>query len=194
MKLKTSLPVLSGSWLLIVLTLVSVTSGQAQKLNDKPNFTGTWVANNLMSDPEMTDLRLVILHNDPELKITLRSVKSGRTFGVLTYYTDGRGEINPVLHITNLNNEPKSKTKWQGKKLSITSAEELLPPELDSRLDPTRRNLKAFYYWTETWQLAKDGLLTQTILRAAAGADRASGPVGQNSNREVLKRTFRQAE
>ena len=93
----------------------------------RPDFSGTWELDKAKSDFGLfrdrpiskADSTLVIAHKEPELKITRTLKLNGQQeVKVFTYYTDGRGEANPA---TVGAGEVKSKTKWDGEKVSANA-------------------------------------------------------------------------
>lgn len=121
---------------LLLLTFCGAESVFSQNKADKPNFAGTWNLNVSKSKFSIFDTmfansketicssRLVITHNEPELKISEESECSfPKKPGIppivekksMTFFTDGRGENNVM------GNKPvESKTEWKGKSLVIT--------------------------------------------------------------------------
>ncbi|MDT7687296.1 MAG: hypothetical protein QOE46_55 [Acidobacteriota bacterium] len=93
----------------------------------RPDMSGTWTLDRSKSDfgpfrerpISKADSTLVIAHHDPELKITRTLTLNGQQeTKEFNYYTDGRGEANPAVIGTG---EVKSKTKWDGDKVSAHS-------------------------------------------------------------------------
>ena len=100
------------------------------KKASRPDLTGTWV---LVEDggkrtrksapaPE-NEIRLEVVHREPELKIIRRTLSDGReAVRESVYYSDGRGETNLGPGITTSPADAredvlKSKTRWDGDKL-----------------------------------------------------------------------------
>jgi hypothetical protein len=127
------------SW---AMSFVLVCSAQDKKSapQTRPDLTGTWERN--LSKSKRGNravgtavVRLIISHNDPELKVTRQSDSIGKeTITDSVYYTDGRGEKNVTgfsgvvrLGLPYENTEPnqggskdpevRSRTKWEGDKL-----------------------------------------------------------------------------
>lgn len=102
---------------------------------DQPNLTGTWLLDRKKSNVDASsrpNLPIKITHQNPEVKITRSSDRSGHVVETETvYYTDGRGETNPAsmmlstaqeINSKKLDNEVvRSKTRWSGKKLVTRS-------------------------------------------------------------------------
>src|SRR4029453_7629705 len=70
-----------------------------------PDLSGTWtldIANSDLGQPRRDllydEMTLIILQNDPEVKITCKVVKNKKERSKeLVYYSDGRGESNPGI-------------------------------------------------------------------------------------------------
>ena len=116
--------------LCLVASLAGVSSAQGDKKKEgkpRPDLSGTWELDKSKSDFGLfrdrplskADATLVVAHSEPELKIT-RTLKLNGQQEVkeFTYYTDERGETNPA---TIGAGEVKSKTKWDGEKVSASS-------------------------------------------------------------------------
>ena len=81
-------------------------AGDDRKKEGKhPDLSGTWTLDRSKSDFGVfwdrplakTDATLVVVHNEPELKVTRTLRLNGREeTKELVYYTDGRGESNPI--------------------------------------------------------------------------------------------------
>ena len=98
-----------------------------KKEKARPDLSGTWELDKSKSDFGLfrdrplskADATLVVAHSEPELKITRTLKLNGQQeVKVFTYYTDERGETNPA---TIGAGEVKSKTKWDGEKVSASS-------------------------------------------------------------------------
>jgi len=131
-------------------------SDKAKTEAAKPDFRGTWLRDNAKSSGlqgalASAELTMIIVHHDPEIKIT-RSVKFNdqQMAQELTYYTDHRGETNPA---TFGSGDLKSKTKWTKNKI-------------ESHVSWSRTSLSgdvSNYDTTEKWELGPDGkTLTDT--------------------------------
>ena len=117
--------------IILSLCLIACAVGGAAARDDKkkegkprPDLSGTWELDKSKSDFGLfrdrpiskADSTLVIAHVEPELKITRTLKLNGQQeVKVFTYYTDERGETNPA---TVGAGEVKSKTKWDGEKVS----------------------------------------------------------------------------
>lgn len=132
-----------------------------QNRNDKPDLNGTWrlvESKNIAKTPGQTDLfekTLVIVHSEPEIKITTELKDNDRTKALeAVFFTDGRGEANSTFRDAGV----KSKTKWSGNKLEIRRFEtmSITTPEGDTKTIKVTD--------IERWELSKDGnTLTRTI-------------------------------
>lgn len=123
----------------------------------KPDFSGTWLRDNakssglqgVLADAALT---MVIVHHDPELKIS-RSIKFNdqeRSQDV-AYYTDRRGETNPS---TFSRADLKSKTKWDKNKIESRASWSIM----------SRSGEPSDFDLTEKWELTPDGkTLTDTV-------------------------------
>jgi hypothetical protein len=117
---------LSASLLLAALAAAAAAAHGDGKKEAKapPDLSGTWEIDRAKSDfgifadrpVSKADATLVVLHREPELKITRTLKLNGQQeTKEFTYYTDGRGETNPA---TIGAGEVKSKTKWEGGKVA----------------------------------------------------------------------------
>ncbi len=169
---------------LLVLLSLYATSVFAQ--NDKsnqaaekprPNFSGTWVRDNSKSNlgpfsgspMARAELTLVIVQHDPELKIS-RKLKLGERelAGELTYYTDGRGEINPSSFSRA---EVKSKTKWD--------SDQIVAQSPHSRTTPAGGTINLDT--TERWELSSEG---KTLIQTTT----ITSPKGSRTIKQVFNR------
>ena len=143
-----------------------------------PDLTGTWELDRSKSDFGLfrdrpiskADSTLVVVHHDPELKVTRTLRLNGQQeVKEFTYYTDGRGETNPA---TIGAGEVKSKTKWDGDK--VTAHAKMTWPGQNGaagvEIDVTQK-----------WQVSSDGKsLTNTTV--------ISNPMGVQEVRLVYRR------
>ena len=117
--------------ILLCLCLAFALAGASAARDDRkkphPDLSGTWELDRSKSDFGLfrdrplarADATLVVAHRDPELKITRTLRLNGQQeVKEFTYYTDGRGETNPAAVGAG---EVKSKTKWDGDKVSAHS-------------------------------------------------------------------------
>lgn len=120
----------------VLLSFICVGSAAAQK----PDFSGTWLLDKSKSkdpfakssktapaaDPKVKESDVIVIeHLDPEFTATEKQIveklddagavvgKSELMLTKVTYFTDGRGEINPL-------NGRSSKTKITGRKIVVT--------------------------------------------------------------------------
>ena len=137
-------------------------SDQTKTEADKPDFSGSWVRDNAKSSGlegalASAELTMMILHHDPEFKIT-RSVKVNdqQMAQELTYYTDRRGETNPA---TFGSGNLKSKTKWDRNKIESHASwsRTILSGEV-SNFDSTER-----------WELTPDGKTLKDTIEISSG-------------------------
>lgn len=101
---------------------------------------------------------LVVVHQEPELKITRKIKLDGQEQSQdYAYYSDGRGETNPPL--IGRGGEVKSKTKWDGAKLVAKASTSQQTPDGALYIETTQK-----------WELAEDGkTLTETVSRGSPG-------------------------
>src|SRR3989442_672191 len=85
----------------------------------KPDFSGTWILESSTVDGlALVEKALVILHHDPEMRVGRKIIANGHEQLVeLVYFTDGRGETNPLFRNSDRFESVKSKTKWKGNRL-----------------------------------------------------------------------------
>lgn len=99
-----------------ILLLFSFSIADAQKIKIKPDFSGKWVMDEKKSKiaDGFWDYELVIIHADPELKITHRSLVKGEDKSAdVIYFTDRRGEKTyPYAYYPEV--EETSETYWKG--------------------------------------------------------------------------------
>jgi hypothetical protein len=132
-------------------------SDKAKSEAAKPDFSGTWSRDNAKSSGlqgALADaaLTMVIVHHDPELKIS-RSIKFNdqERSQELAYYTDHRGETNPA---TFGRGDLKSKTKWDKNKIESRASWSTM----------SRAGEPSDFDLTEKWELTADGkTLTDTV-------------------------------
>jgi hypothetical protein len=189
---------LAGLCLLACLVPVTprASVGPGSPSADKPNFSGKWILEKSEGESSVSEASFVIVHNDPELRITVRSPLNGKEGSIVTYYTDGRGEINSTQLLTNpvllAGKEPiSSKTKWAGKTLVTRFSEEAHL----SRAERFRWGKgRKFFDWTITWEMSRDGLLSKTATYIMTGVDRVSRPILFRRVNDFNKVVLRRAE
>lgn len=145
---------------LCVLSFVGLCVGQAGQKSpakSRPDFSGAWTLDSSRGNYKRFNaevakggMTLNITQNEPEIKVTRKFILDGKEqTQELVYYTDERGEINPVMMSNVL---IKSKTKWDGKKLVSKSTTETVG-----------HGSKFWIDTTEKWELSADGeTMTQT--------------------------------
>ena len=98
--------------------LFTFTTAVAQKTEVKSDFSGKWILDEKKSKiaDGFWNYELVIVHTDPELKITHRSLVKGEDKSAeVIYYTDRRGEISrPYAYYPEV--EENSETFLKGNK------------------------------------------------------------------------------
>jgi hypothetical protein len=159
--------------------------GQSSK-TIKPDLGGTWELEVGRSGaaPE----QITITHHDPQLTIRRTVTIDGvREEEALTYYTDGRGERNPVTGGLRTNasmgswhpSETTSETTWSKDKVVTCSVQWLFAGTVVFE-----------YEITEEWQLASDGKTLTKITLTAPKKDltgNAAIAVGDRTLKEVYK-------
>jgi hypothetical protein len=141
---------------------------QPAKSQAKPDFSGVWLLDQKKSnDPGLTrrsDLPIKISHHAPEFRVTIPTELNGQvTERDFIYFTDGRGETNPLTSFVTTNpagikadelkkQVSKSKTKWSGNKVVTRS-------ELSVQAGPQTVSFEQ----VDEWKLSDDGkILIQT--------------------------------
>ncbi len=141
--------VLAGCCLLIAVTICVA---QTEKSNEqtKPDLSGTWVLDKSKSSKVAHGIVLVVVHREPEIRITEKFIKDGReAVKESIYYSDGRAESAPQEDVQS------SKTKWEGRKLVRRS------------LKTSKGLMKIEFTTTEEWSLSEGGeKLTRRIWMA----------------------------
>jgi len=174
------LPMKRVTFLISVLSLAAwcaAQDGKGKAPAARPDFSGNWVLDHAksslgpleraLSNAEVT---LVIAHKDPELKISRKASLNGREQSqILTYYSDGRGEMNPPVFGSA---EVKTKTKWDKTKLVSDASTSINTPRGDAiHIDTTEKR-----------ELSADGN-TLTITVSISGA-----PQGPQVIRQIYGR------
>src|SRR5689334_476225 len=105
--------------------LATISTGMAQNDKNKPNeqkkpdLSGTWILDASQSNfgsnkDKVTDYTVIIVHREPEIRITWRFKQGGQEFSQeAVYYIDGRPELSP-----NNFSDPQPTTRWHGRKLT----------------------------------------------------------------------------
>jgi hypothetical protein len=114
---------------LVISACAAFVSAQGKK--PKPDLSGTWRFDEARSNVRpmvSADEEIKITYQDPALKIVRTVFVNGQSEQrELTYYTDGRGEVNPATFWLATTPDPKSehpketksKTKWSSDKIVI---------------------------------------------------------------------------
>lgn len=138
-------------WLLIAATTCfAQTETERSNKQWKPDLSGTWLLDKSKSrEVDADHFTLVIVHLEPEIRITEKLEKDGRRWTKeLVHYTDGRSDTN----IEQGEHYSKTKIRWQGN----TLVREQLH---------TSFGVKFEMVTTEEWKLSKDNKsLTRTIV------------------------------
>jgi hypothetical protein len=168
---------------LFLLTLVAFAFGQGR--SDKPNFSGTWrlteSKNVATNNPTGTYSKtLVIVHHEPEIKMTIQFSESGQSRSLdETYFTDGRGETNRTFR----GQIVESKTRWDGSKLEFHHVDTTSVPV------PSGGTKVVKLERIEKWQLSKDAkTLTQTTSLKGPPGLAVVNAMGSGPAKEVFTR------
>ena len=102
---------------LLSLLLAQLSFGQSR--STKPDLSGTWrlveSRNIRLKVPGTFTKTLVIVHHDPEIRVTTQLNENGRERSLeQVYFSDNRGESNPTFAE---NQAVRSQTRWRGEKL-----------------------------------------------------------------------------
>ena len=155
--------------MLVVLASVTMLAGAAQ--DDKPNYSGTWTLDIAKSDfgmaPPPESMVSVIEHAEPSMKIkTTQKSQMGEMTNERLVTTDGKENENKLRTMMGDQNV-KSTTKWDGKKLITAYALDIQGMSLDVK---------------ETWELSADGKVL-TIMRDI------KTPQGDFSQKNILNKS-----
>ena len=138
--------------LLIILILSFTVFAQADKNKSgktaKPDFSGTWVIDESKNKNLGYDLTLIVVHKEPEMKVTkIYDFKGAKKTVEQTYYTDGRTSPDSPTGFSTVS----QKTDWRGVILFNTQ---------QASKDGGKTNEQTI---TEKWELSADGkVLTLT--------------------------------
>ena len=154
--------------------------------SESPDLSGNWrvvETKNVAKMPGQTELfekTLVIIHKEPEIKITTQLKDNGRTKELETvYFTDSRGETNATFRESGV----KSTTRWSGNKLEIRRVEAM------SIKDPAGAIKVIKVDYIERWELSKDGNTLTITTNVSGPADvtfkNTSGP---GPSKEIFSR------
>lgn len=146
-----------GLWVLITAaTCFAQAETQRADQQARPGLSGTWILDKSKS-PKMDadEFTLVIVHREPEIKITEKSLKDGRELiNESTHYTDGRSDTDSAEG----ERYQKVKIRWKGDTLIRESIY-------------TTSGMKLDMMTTEEWKLSKD---KQTLTRTIVSRQRVS--------------------
>jgi hypothetical protein len=176
--------------ILAVICLLSFVSlgmsqGDKKKTDGKarPDFSGTWAIDKSKSDfgraenspIAKADVVMTVTQSEQEFHVTRKMSLNGKErSGDWAYYTDGRGETNPMLLRSNV--QLKTKTKWSGSKLVSKAAFSETVAGEDENVDIEER-----------WEISGDGkTLTDTFSMSGSGG-------GTRAVKLVYKRAPEQA-
>ena len=148
------------SILATVLLIAFVALAAAQNSKTKPDLGGTWKCVEAPKHSVLTDSTLVIVHNDPQIKMSRKLGADGDVIDFI-FYSDGRGEGNAgVLKIKRDDTYkpwPSSVTSWDGRKLLTKYS------FMSEYREPSGAMRWGTISTTDSWELSKDGnKLTQT--------------------------------
>jgi tetratricopeptide (TPR) repeat protein len=153
---------------------------QVNRRSNTPEWNGTWVLQKLddgkKSSRETGNITLLISQTGQQIKITRKLHQHGtETVQELTYYTDGRGEVNPATDGWRM---LKSNTKLRENKLIIRFS---MPSSTVDR--------RAIVNKIDEWKLSSDGrTLTQTssFSSSSAESDASNNPFGSSGAPNIL--------
>ena len=147
-------------WLLSCVAVCLAQGGNKNStVQSRPDLSGTWMLDKSKIDASSSDsdlaqggMTLIVLHREPEIKIT-RKFRSGKKDYVqeIVFYSDARGETNPIL---TGKGRIKSRTAWEDNRLVSNS----LWRHQTERGAQERKVINS-------WELSSDGkTLIQTIM------------------------------
>jgi len=146
------------SWWMFIAAMVCFAQAETQNSNKqgKPDLSGTWILDKSKSPKVDADkFTLVIVHREPEIRITEKLLKDGRELiKESVHYTDGRSDSD----IAKGKDYSQVKIKWQGKALVIENAH-------------TTSGTRFEIVTTEEWKLSNDN---QSLTRTVANRQRVS--------------------
>lgn len=121
--------------------------------NATPNFSGTWNLDVAKSDfgpaPPPDAVVMVVAHKEPNIKVTTTQKSAqGDTTNDSTLTTDGKENVNK-LRAAGGEQDVRSTTKWNGKKLTIARTLEIQGMTINMN---------------DAWELSDDGKV-MTIVR-----------------------------
>jgi hypothetical protein len=129
---------------------------QSANKQAKPDLSGTWILDKAKSPKVDADkFTLVIVHREPEVRITEKLLKDGRELiKESVHYTDGRSDT----YVTKGEHYTKIKIKWQGKALVVENTH-------------TTFGMKLEIVTTEEWKVSNDN---KSLTRTVANRQRVS--------------------
>ncbi len=145
----------------LLLIPLFVVAGQNSK--NKLDLSGTWKCVDSPKHSIYSGSTLVILHQDPQVKMSRTLVVNGQKgIAELVFFSDGRGDTNVAAarlpRDDTYKNGSISVTKWDGRKLSTQY--DVLG---EYREQPSGAMRMGTIETTDSWELSKDGnKLTQT--------------------------------
>jgi len=178
---------------LIIVCWAIVVHGQGNKVQTKPNLSGTWLLDHgksNVSEIGKSGAPIRIIHNDPELRITRTFERNGQPVErEFLYFTDGRGETNSATIL--LTSQPgrlkpedidkemvKSRTTWQHDKIMMRAT-----------LRDNSGGHMIEYEIVDEWKLSADGkTLTQTnriVFHPDSGSRAIFVPSGRPDDKRV---------
>lgn len=167
--------------LLLVLGVVCAAQESRKQAETHPDLTGTWVLDRSKSGSgSKFDSTLVIVHREPVLRITRTDVKKGaRVTKEYVFYTDGRGESNPMYHGDGTFD---SNTKWEGRKVVAYTC------------NRRYRGARCLGADSLNWQLSADGeTLTHTTSFVMSSANGGNGVATALPTSDETKLVYRRA-
>lgn len=143
-----------------VLLIAFVAVAAAQNSKSKPDLGGTWKCVEAPKHSVLTDSKLVIVQDDPQIKMSRKLGAEGDIIDFV-FYSDGRGEGNAgtlkIKRDDTYKPSPGSVTNWDGRKLVTKYS------AMSEYLEPSGAMRFGIISTTDSWELSKDGnKLTQT--------------------------------
>ncbi len=135
--------------LLSILILSFTASGQTETSKpgkkDKPDFSGTWILDRTKTKKVDYDLTLIVVHQEPELKVTANFDSKGEKRSEhRIYYTDDRRLPDYKERAENVSQE----SRWAGRNIILETVRL-------QRVEGIYLNLKRTT--TEKWKISEDG-------------------------------------
>ncbi|HEX8720474.1 MAG TPA: hypothetical protein VF736_07590 [Pyrinomonadaceae bacterium] len=179
--------------------LAGATYAQGEKgkaAQPRPDLSGTWVLDRSSSnygeargsDLSKTDSTLVIAHRDPELRISKTMLlKGARWTKEYVYYTDGRGESNPMYYGAGFF---ETKTKWKADGVEAYQCYRSY-----GRQGAQTQVACVGGETTQSWRLSADGqTLTHTTASFSPGFNWGDGKSIEGSHAGEVKLVYRRAQ